>query len=174
MNDEPLPDADVTRIRSLLPPGALGRDGCEVCGARVSELRRGRCWGCYQRWVETRPVGLGAFCACCGERRREYLRQVELLRAWVPMCHNCAARALRLSPLPPTLEAIRERLGRDRRWGDRRNGEPDPRSAPRDRRGLERRSVGHAQGEDLMLVDDDLILELLDEDLVEMESKVES
>jgi hypothetical protein len=160
------PDADVTRIRSLVPASALAKSGCEMCGARVDELRRGRCWGCYQRWVESRPVGLGAACACCGERRHDFLRQVEILRAWVPMCHNCAARALKLSPVPPTLEGIRQRLQRDRRWGDRRNGQPDTREGRRERRGLERRAVGLVEGDDFLMLDD--VIEILDADLVEV------
>ena len=32
---------------------------CNVCGAAVTELRRGRCWGCYTRWVEIAPGGAG-------------------------------------------------------------------------------------------------------------------
>src|SRR5437868_3971187 len=51
---------------------------CGVCGARVTELRRGRCWGCYTRWGESRPVGKGAACAICHERRRSELRLMEL------------------------------------------------------------------------------------------------
>ena len=35
---------------------------CDVCSAKVHELRRGRCWGCYARWVDARPVGVGARC----------------------------------------------------------------------------------------------------------------
>jgi hypothetical protein len=133
---------------------------CEVCAARVGELRRGRCWGCYSRWVESRPVGLGAACVSCGERRRGYLKQVELLRTWLPMCHNCAGRATQLSPMPNTLDEIRARLSRDRRAADRRaTGKPDTRVFRRERRGLERRAVGHAHGDDLLLLDEsDIIL----------------
>ena len=50
---------------------------CEVCGAQVATLRRGRCWICYVRWADARPVGLGAKCAICSDRRRENLRMVE-------------------------------------------------------------------------------------------------
>jgi hypothetical protein len=143
---------------------------CEICHAGVTELRRGRCWGCYSRWVETRPVGAGAACIVCSERRRDNLRQVELLRAWVPMCHNCASKATQMSPMPGSLEEIRRRLSRDRRARDRRIGKTDTRVFPRDRRGLERRAVGHASAEgDLMLVDDDLLIEISEDDLVELE-----
>src|SRR5262245_50800236 len=120
---------------------------CEVCHAQVAELRRGRCWGCYTRWSENRPVGLNATCAVCGEKRREYLRQIELLRAWMPVCHNCTARAGRLSPMPQSLDEIRTRLARDRRAKERRAERPDDRVFPRERRGLERRSVGRLLGD---------------------------
>lgn len=93
---------------------------CEICGATVFELRRGRCWGCYSRWVDARPVGIGASCRMCGERRRAVLKSMELLASWTTVCHNCAARIAALSPLPPTMEGIRDRLGRGRE-SDRRS-----------------------------------------------------
>lgn len=131
---------------------------CEVCAAKVAELRRGRCWGCYTRWTENRPVGFGAACVMCNDRRRHNLRQVELLRAWVPICHNCAARTMQLSPMPGSIDEIRTRLHRERRGVDRREGRPDTRVFPRERRGVERRAVGHARGDDLMLLDEDDIV----------------
>jgi hypothetical protein len=131
---------------------------CEVCAAKVTELRRGRCWGCYTKWADNRPVGLGAACCMCNDRRREHLRQVELLGAWVPICHNCAARTTRLSPMPQSFEDIRERLDRERRARDRRHGKSDTRVFQRDRRGLERRHTGAANGNDMMLIDDEDIL----------------
>ena len=70
---------------------------CDVCGAKVGELRRGRCWGCYSKWADGRAVGMGAACCMCNDRRREHLRSVELLSAWVPICHNCCARAMTLT-----------------------------------------------------------------------------
>ncbi len=126
---------------------------CEICGARVVDLRRGRCFACYSRWVDSRPVGMGAACACCHDRRRDNLRLVELLGAWTPMCFNCHGRMMRLDPLPRTLEAIRDRLDRDRRRRDRRLGLPDKRMEPMERRGVERRTVGHAVDGDLLLVE---------------------
>ena len=113
---------------------------CEVCGAAVHELRRGRCWGCYTRWALARPVGLGASCRMCGERRREFLKSIELLGGWVPMCHNCAARTASLSPLPQTLGEIRRVLERERRQGGRRSGRADGRVFPYERRGRDRRA----------------------------------
>lgn len=131
---------------------------CEVCGARVVDLRRGRCFGCYALWAESRAVGLGAACVLCDDRRKDNLRRMELLGAWVPLCYNCCGRALRLRPLPRTIDAIRHELARERRNVDRRSSAPDPRPARLERRGLERRSVGHAQDGDLLL--DDLLIEL--------------
>lgn len=101
----------------------------------------------------------------CGERRRGYLRLVELLAAWMPMCHNCAHRSTTLSPMPRSIEEIRNRLHRDRRADERRGsrsarGDTRARSYPwpRERRGLERRAVGHARGDDLMLLGDEDIM----------------
>ena len=151
---------------------------CEVCHAKVAELRRGRCWGCYSRWTEARPVGIGAACCICNERRRDNLRMVELLRAWMPMCHNCATKATVLSPMPQTLDEIRRRLRRDRRAVERRIGKPDDRVFKRERRGLERRAVGHTNGDDMMILDDEDILmieelsELSPEDMAGNETRI--
>ncbi len=121
--------------------GTLEQLRCEVCGAKVSTLRRGRCWGCYQKWQQAQPVGLGARCVICGERRRDNLQRVELFGKWLPMCHICAVRTMRLSPMPRSLEGIRQRLERDRRYGDRRVGKPDTRLVKKERRVGERRAV---------------------------------
>jgi hypothetical protein len=137
---------------------ATGQHVCDMCGARVAELRRGRCWGCYASWVEGRPVGLGAACVMCNDRRREHLRMIELLRAWVPSCHNCHARILRMDPMPQTIDEIRTGLNRERRTRERRGGKLDTRVFPRERRGLERRRVGAAQGDDFLLLDDDILI----------------
>src|SRR5436190_23170688 len=85
---------------------------CEVCRAQVTELRRGRCWGCYDRWVEQRPVGLGARCTTCPEKRRRFLKTVELFGAWKPMCFNCAGVLLVLQPMPTTISALRLAVSR--------------------------------------------------------------
>jgi ribosome-binding protein aMBF1 (putative translation factor) len=125
-------------------------DQCEICSARVQELRRGRCWGCYNRWVESRPVGLGASCRMCGERRRDYLRSVELLGSWSPVCHSCAGRMTALDDLPQSLAGIRALLGRERRSAARRTGRADGRVFPYERRDRDRR----AGAEDRRAVDD--------------------
>jgi hypothetical protein len=113
------------------------------------------------RWCDTRPVGLGGSCVVCGDRRAAHLRQVELLGAWVALCGNCAIRTHRLEPMPRSLEGVRERLRRERRDCERRIGLPDERALRAERRGLERRSVGHAIDGDLMLLDDSIFVELI-------------
>jgi hypothetical protein len=137
---------------------------CEVCGARVATLRRGRCWICYIQWSDGRPVGAGARCAICQDRRHENLRMTEFRGTWVPMCHNCAAKAMQLSPLPRTVFAVRERLSRDRRWKERRQGKKDHRIFAVERRTNERRTDPPKWEEIEWLDADDLIIEALDAD----------
>jgi ribosome-binding protein aMBF1 (putative translation factor) len=102
-------------------------------------------------------VGLGALCCMCGDRRHGLLKSVELLGAWVPICHNCGALAKSLQPMPQTISAIRETLSRDRRDKDRRWGKRDSRVFRYNRRASDRRlprdlsEVG---------VDDDMIVEI--------------
>jgi hypothetical protein len=129
---------------------------CEVCNAHVHELRRGRCWGCYGRWVDARPVGLGARCVTCNEKRRRFLKSVELFGNWMPMCFNCAGQVLDLDPMPTTIAGLREVVSRERRRRDRRFGKPDTRVFRYERRVGERRSGR----EDCPAVDDDMIIEV--------------
>ncbi|HET6150617.1 MAG TPA: hypothetical protein VFH68_23965 [Polyangia bacterium] len=149
---------------------------CQVCGAHVTELRRGRCWGCYTRWVEARPVGRGAACVICFEKRREQLKMMELHTRSLPICHGCAARILRLDQIPATIDGVRQALKRDRRDGDRRDDGLDRRIFPRERRVGERRGPareppgtppdpGAAAGTFLAPDDLDVIIELVDDDL---------
>jgi len=130
---------------------------CEVCSAQVSELRRGRCWGCYVRWVDDRPVGMGAKCTTCNEKRRRFLKSVELFGAWKPMCFNCAGQLLDLDPMPPTILALKEAISRERRKRDRRIGKVDSRVFRYERRVGERRDERAA---DCPAVDDDMIIEV--------------
>jgi hypothetical protein len=134
---------------------------CTVCTARVHELRRGRCWGCYARWVEARPVGLGARCATCNEKRRRFLKMVELFGAWRPLCFNCDGQLVQLDPVPLTLEALRFVVSRERRRRDRRFGKPDTRVFRYERRVGERRVGRDADP----MVDDDMIIEITIDDL---------
>jgi len=148
---------------------------CGVCGAAVSELRRGRCWGCYTRWVESRPVGRGASCTVCQEKRRAQLKLVELKGRSLPFCHGCAAQMLRMTEVPDSIEEIRHALRRDRRDGDRREGEKvDHRIFPRERRVGERRGPsreGYADTDPSMRLSefDEVIIELADTDMEEVE-----
>ena len=147
---------------------------CGVCGARVSELRRGRCWGCYTEWVAQRPVGKGAACAVCQERRRDHLRLVELHSRSVPLCHVCAARTVKLGDVPASLESLRATLRRDRRGQDRRDDGLDHRIFPRERRVGDRRDTAPATraSADPVIAQpdfDDLIIEIEDGDIEEIE-----
>ena len=130
---------------------------CEVCNAAVHELRRGRCWGCYARWVDARPVPLGARCITCSEKRRRVLKTVELFGGWKPMCFSCAGQILHLDPMPQTVAEMRDVVSRERRRNDRRIGKPDSRVFRYERRVGERRTVRDG---DYPSVDDDMIIEV--------------
>jgi len=129
---------------------------CEVCSAKVHELRRGRCWGCYARWVDARPVGIGARCVTCSEKRRRVLKAVELYGGWKPMCFNCSGQLLHIVPLPATMAELRVVVSRERRNTDRRVGKADSRVFVYERRVGDRRSV---RG-DYPQIDDDMIIEV--------------
>lgn len=97
------------------------------------------CAGCYDQWLRDKPIGVGAACQCCGDRRRLHLRFFELQRSFVVLCHNCTARAQAM-PAQRSAEALLERLGRERRQRDRRRGEHAP--AGTERRRVTDRRVG--------------------------------
>jgi hypothetical protein len=149
-------------------------DKCEVCSAQVRELRRGRCWGCYSRWVSSRPIGLGASCRLCGERRRSYLRSIELLGSWAPACHACAERLAQLHPMPRSLAALREALRRERRQHERRTSVAEEADAIVERRAAERRRSARVAGgsssaiphPDEVCLDDDVTAPIVDEEMV--------
>ncbi len=139
----------------------------------LHSLRRGRCPSCYEAWVKARPVGVGASCAGCENKRLVQLRHFELNTRgnavgsrWLILCHNCVSAAEALKPAPRSVEGLRMRLQRDRRWGDRRGaavgvvGEP-PASG-------ERR-------EDARRVDERGMLDVTDlvEEVIEMEADYE-
>jgi hypothetical protein len=150
---------------------------CGTCGAQVIELRRGRCWGCYQRWVESRPVGRGATCTVCFEKRRDQLKLVELHGRSVPLCHGCSARITRMDDIPESIEQLRVALRRDRRYADKRSGKVDHRIFPRERRVGERRSPPRSAFADTdprleatLLADmEEIIVELQEADMEEVE-----
>jgi len=138
---------------------------CNVCGAAVTELRRGRCWGCYTRWSESRPVGRGATCTVCVEKRRSLLKLVEIKGRSLPFCHGCAAQVMRLGEVPDTIDELRDALARERRDDERREGKVDQRIFPRERRVGERRAPAREAFADtdprIRMADyDDVIVEL--------------
>jgi hypothetical protein len=129
--------------REPTPFDHLERARCGGCGEEEREgdppHRRGRCRRCYEHWVRQRPIGLGAFCNACGERREGALRYYELRRIWVVLCHNCCARAEALDPQPYSIAGLCLRLHRERRRGDRRSVGAIPRVLHGERREGDRR-----------------------------------
>jgi hypothetical protein len=98
----------------------------------------------------------------CGEQRRDFLKSVELLGNWMPLCFNCGCRAARLSPMPQSIAGVRAALLRDRR-ADRRRGEGiDTRVFRHDRRSGERRRVRALDDDDHVIIDDDMIIDILE------------
>jgi hypothetical protein len=144
---------------------------CGCCGAKVTELRRGRCWACYTKWAEMRPVPKGACCAVCDERRRDNLRLVEVRSRSVTLCHLCAARTLKLAKVPTSLDDLRRVLQRERRRQDRRGGGLDRRVFPRERRVGDRRGPPRASSFDdtnpgfVMPEFEDIEIEIQDADI---------
>ncbi len=148
---------------------------CGSCGAMVTELRRGRCWGCYTKWAEMRPVPRGAACVVCQERRRDNLRMTELHRRSVVLCHSCAARTLKLAKVPSSIDGLRRTLLRDRRQTDRRGDGLERRIFPRerrvgDRRGPPRACSTHDTSPGIVMPDfEDIVIEIRDADIEEVE-----
>ncbi len=112
------------------PARLISRPRCGACGELSTEgrpLRRGRCGACYEEWCKARPIGMGALCSGCGDRRKLHLRYYEIESKervsggrWIVLCHNCTAVAQMMKPQPRSIEGLKMRLQRDRRWGDRR------------------------------------------------------
>lgn len=138
---------------------------CQVCGAESAVLRRGRCSACYIRWADERPVGLGASCVVCAERRRDYLHVVEFQRRWLPMCFTCSARGFRLHPVPENLELLIAELRRDRRCTSRRLGGRDRRIFQVERRADDRRVCRAVEDEQYIDASDLIIEVLLDDEI---------
>ena len=136
---------------------------CSTCRAEVRELRRGRCWTCYTQWAEQRPVGLGACCAVCEERRRDNLRLLEVQGRSLPLCHLCAAHVMKLEVVPYSIEGLRAALRRDRRQLERRDGqggdgEGEPAAVQVERRAAQRRSEPWGPGAGIGLLQEDASL----------------
>ena len=143
---------------SMLASGTIEHKKCNICGAKVTQTRRGRCFNCYNKWIESQPIAVGASCRACGERRRDNLQRVELLGRWYYFCHVCAYKAVRLEPMPDSIDGVKARLERRRRFGDRREHDlEDNRKIKRERRVGERRVV--VLSEEDILYDEDLFLD---------------
>ena len=107
-------------------PSRRAEGRCGGCGQGATHMRRGLCSACYARWVRARPVGLGASCAACADRRIDHLRHYELRGLWVVLCHNCCARGERVAPAARSLDALLLALRRERRVsGERRTAAED-------------------------------------------------
>lgn len=134
---------------------------CQSCHNSSQELRRGRCLVCYDSWVKSRPVGWGASCKFCAEKRRNLLRSTEMLGRWTVLCFTCKGQIDTLDSVPQSFGEIREELRRDRRLFERREGKKDDRVYARDRRKDQRRK-GRAS---IIAIEDSMILDENDFDL---------
>ena len=169
--DEP---HETTGARPVPPVPLVRCGGCGEPPPVRETLRRGRCSRCYDKWVRARPVGAGANCVGCGNRRREQLRHYEVgmrLNAtggrWTVLCHNCSASADGFKPAPRTLDALCQRLARDRRWQERRydHAHRDPHA---ERRAYELRNERRLNLRDMFDA-----TELAEELVIEMEADFE-
>ena len=93
----------------------------------------------------------------CLEKRRRFLKTVELFGAWKPMCFNCHGVIGCLDPMPKTISQLKDAVSRERRHRDRRWGKPDTRVFVYERRVGERR---FGRESDLPAVDDEMIIEV--------------
>lgn len=155
------PDSDETG-------GALSRrteTRCGGCGQSAMRTRRGLCAACYARWVRARPVGLGASCAACTDRRLPHLRHFELRGLWVVLCHHCCARAERLTPAPRSVDVLLDGIRRQKRIGADRRGLYEAAAMAR-RQQVLRQAEERAEAEASDELDDapfELIIELCDD-----------
>ena len=157
---------------------------CGGCGEPPVDapLRRGRCPRCYEAWCKARLVGSGAACCACEDRRLAHLRYWELgVRGnapggrWIVLCHNCVAAADKMEPPPRSLDGLKMRLARDRRWGDRRAesvGRPSVRDAKFERREGERRRSHHPMYLDEVLVEMEADFEEVTDDQIESTEEI--
>jgi hypothetical protein len=111
----------------------------------------------------------------CQEKRRNQLKLVELKGRSMSFCHGCAAQVLRLAEVPDSIDELRHALRRERRDGDRRDGETiDQRIFPRERRVGERRGPSreaYADTDPNMRLSefDDVVIELAEDDMEDVE-----
>ena len=103
------------------------------------------------------------------------LKLVELKGRSLPFCHGCAAQVLRLPDVPETIDELRQVLRRERRDGERREGEAvDQRIFPRERRVGERRGPSreaYADTDPGMRLSEfeDVVIELAETDMEDVE-----
>jgi len=103
---------------------------------------------------------MGARCVTCSEKRRRFLKSVELYAQWQPMCFNCAGQLLHMEPLPETMAELKEAVSRERRRVDRRIGRSDTRVFQYERRVGQRRALRS----EYPVVEDEMIIEVSLED----------
>ena len=102
----------------------------------------------------------------CLEKRRRFLRTVELYGSWKPMCFNCHGMIGLLAPMPKTISQLKDAISRERRKRDRRWGKPDSRVFIYERRVGERR---FGRESDVPAVDDEMIIEItVDDELMKL------
>jgi hypothetical protein len=93
----------------------------------------------------------------------------------MPFCHGCAAQVLRMVEVPDSIEELRHALRRERRDGDRRDGEAiDQRIFQRERRVGERRGPSreaYADTDPNMRLSEfeDVVIELAEDDMEDVE-----
>ena len=103
------------------------------------------------------------------------LKLLELKGRSLPFCHGCSAQVLRLVDVPETIDELRDLLRRERRDGDRRDGETvDQRIFPRERRVGERRGPSreaYADTDPGMRLSEfeDVVIELAENDMEDVE-----
>ena len=129
--------------------------------------------------MRARPIGIGASCAGCEDRRRIHLRYFEIgLQTnvpggrWIVLCHNCVAFAESLNPPARSIEGLKMRLYRDRRWGDRR-AEAVGRARSREGQALERRATDRRVSQRDVLDGNDLLVEDEQGQIIEIEADYE-
>lgn len=131
---------------------------CSKC-QEFSNLRRNLCPHCYVRWLRSRPIGVGACCTGCGDRRLVHLQYVELQQGFAVVCRNCAAQLEREGGPPPAdEEEVRALLQRERREvqeEDRRRDFAEDTSPGEERRQrLVDRRAPHYDAEELVIAEE--------------------
>jgi hypothetical protein len=96
----------------------------------------------------------------CHEKRRRFLKTVELFGSWRPMCFNCHGVLGALDPMPTTIPLLKEAVSRERRKRDRRWGKPDTRVFVYERRVGDRRSGREGEAELPAVDDDEMVIEV--------------